>query len=242
MMKGEIRMKEEIVAQVPDLSISAQSDFSNEFAVVEERALELTVANNIDYQSACEMLKDIKRMQKRATDVVEPIRIAVKAPYDDVLAKKKAILSPLERAESHLRKALEDYLNQQEHELQKKQRELRELAKREANNKLQEAAAAEANGDSIGAEFAMAEAEMIEDVLFLGTVGSGVPKVDGVSIGKEWRIKSVDIKAVPDVMAGVILRTVNEKAILDLIKNSKGTISIPGIEYEESIKISSVRA
>ena len=39
-------------------------------------------------------------------------------------------------------------------------------------------------------------------------------------------------------LAGVLLRPVDEKAALRLIRATKGTIKIPGIEYEETYSVS----
>lgn len=52
-----------------------------------------------------------------------------------------------------------------------------------------------------------------------------------------WTTK-IDSEKVPISFAGMELRPVDEKLVLQLIKTSKGTISIPGVTYEEDVVIS----
>jgi len=85
---------------------------------------------------------------------------------------------------------------------------------------------------------AMAEAEIMDDAAVSISVASKAPKVEGVSTTKNWEIKSIDLSKVPVELDGVLLRPVDEKAALRLIRASKGTIQIPGIEYEETYAVS----
>lgn len=87
----------------------------------------------------------------------------------------------------------------------------------------------------------MAEAEVLDDVAKSGKVGAAVPKAAGISTSKAWKITSIDIAQVPVEIAGAIIRPVDEKAVMALIKATKGSIKIPGIIYEETTNIS-VRA
>ena len=60
----------------------------------------------------------------------------------------------------------------------------------------------------------------------------------GVSTTKTWKITKVDSAAVPTHVQGVEIRPVDEKAVLRLIKATKGAIKIPGITYEEDVTVS----
>ena len=68
------------------------------------------------------------------------------------------------------------------------------------------------------------------------------PKVKGVSSSKDWEITGIDAAKVPVEVAGTIIRPVDEKAIMRLIRASKGTIKIPGITYKVTMKMSARRA
>lgn len=118
---------------------------------------------------------------------------------------------------------------------------MRQAARRESDLKLEEAAAAEKSGDTAGAAAAMEEAEALDGMAASARVTAGAPKATGVSQTKTWKLKSVDPDKVPIKVGGVEIRPVDQAAVMRLIRESKGTISIPGVEYEESVQIS-VRA
>ena len=115
---------------------------------------------------------------------------------------------------------------------------MRKLAQAEIDRKLDEAATAETNGDAMGVEFAMAEAEVMQGIAEAGSIPSQKPKTDGVSTSKTWKITSIDDSKVPVALCGAVIRPVDEKAVLALIKATKGKIEIPGITFEESVTIS----
>lgn len=71
-----------------------------------------------------------------------------------------------------------------------------------------------------------------------GSVSAPDVKVKGVSKSKTWKIVGVDASHVPVEINGMVIRPVDEKAILRIIKASKGTIRIPGVIYEETTQIS----
>ena len=118
---------------------------------------------------------------------------------------------------------------------------MRLLARQEMERKLEEAATAEAEGDVVGAEFALAEAEVMEGVASNSIVQVKAPRADGVSRSKTWEIVEVDSSMVPVNFGGEEIRPVDLKAVMRIIKASKGTVQIPGIKYEEKTTIS-VRA
>ena len=118
---------------------------------------------------------------------------------------------------------------------------MRKLAEQEMNRNLEEAARAEAAGDTAGAEFAMAEAEVMEGVSISGSIQMQTPKAAGVSQSKTWEIVSIDSSKVPVSFEGVEIRPVDVKAVMRLIRESKGTVQIPGVQYRDSVSIS-VRA
>ena len=113
---------------------------------------------------------------------------------------------------------------------------MRRLAQAEIDRHLNEAAEAEANGDAVGAEYAMAEAEMMEGVSIAGGVQHQTPKVKGISQSRTWEIceSECDWSKVPVSLIGIELRPVDKAAVLRLIKMSKGQVEIPGIKFRET--------
>ena len=79
---------------------------------------------------------------------------------------------------------------------------------------------------------------MAETVASTLVIPDSSAKVHGVSHTKSYAIKSIDETKVPVEINGVCIRPVDEKAVLRLIKASKGTLKIDGIEYEETVTTS----
>ena len=207
-----------------------EEQLDEEVSLIEQKATALSVETDDDYIIASELTKQVKQMQKQVTDYWEPMRKSTYEAYTAVNQHKKQMLDPLAAAEKILKRKIGDFA--------KKKEQLRLQQEEAMDRKLDEAAEAEASGDAIGAEFAMAEAELMEGVSVSGGVQASVPKVKGVSRSKTWKITKIDSEKVPISFAGMELRPVDEKLVLQLIKTSKGTISIPGVTYEEDVVIS----
>ena len=216
----------------------SEGDLKREVTLAEQQAQSVTVASDEEYASAGEFTKSVKKIQKKVKEYWEPLRVSAKATYDDILARKKQMLDPLESAEKILKSKMSAYSMEKEKKRKAQEEAMRKLAEQEMARKLEEAAKAEAAGDSLGAEYAMAEAEVMEDVSISGGIRSQAPKANGVSQSKTWKITSIDSSLVPVTFSGVEIRPVDEKAVMRLIKESKGTISIPGVQYEETVSIS----
>lgn len=242
-MKGSIDMNEAIATIGSNTIVidAAEDSLAREASLIEQNAQSVVVANDADYSAAGDMAKAVKQMQKKVEEYWEPMRVSAKKAYDDILAHKKEMLEPLKAAEKILKSKMGDYSMEKERKRRAQEEMMRKLAEQEMNRKLEEAAKAEAAGDSTGAEYAMAEAEVLESVSIGGSVVSQAPKAQGVSKSKTWKITGIDTSVVPVAFGGVEIRPVDERAVMRLIKESKGTVQIPGIQYEESVTIS-VRA
>ncbi len=51
---------------------------------------------------------------------------------------------------------------------------------------------------------------------------------------KSCPITSIDLDKVPVTALGVLIRPVDERAVMKLIRDSHGTVNIPGITYAET--------
>jgi len=212
-----------------------ESRLATENVSVIEVAKSLVVTNEADYQSAGEYLKAIKRQQKAVTEFFEPMRVSSKAAYDAVLSRKKAMLDPLKDAEAALKEKLDAFIEVQKELQEEKNASLKERAARRLDECLAEAAAAEKAGDVLAAEMALAEAEMMDDAANGVGARSMLPKVNGISTVKSWEIISIDHKAVPAYVGDVVIRPVDEKAVMTLIKATKGQVVIPGVQFKETV-------
>ena len=220
------------------LDTPEETSLESQVSVFEEKVNAVVIKNQAGYEGAAELVKEVKRVQKQVTDYWEPLRVNAKAAYDAVLARKKEMLTPLDRAEKVLKKKMGDYTLEVERKRREAEEALRRAAEAEISKKLDEAAEAEASGDVDGAEYAMAEAEVLEGVSIGGDGGKAGPKAAGVSQSKSWEITEIDPDKVPVSIMGAVIRPVDEKAVMRIIKASKGTIQIPGIKYKETVNIS----
>ena len=215
-----------------------EEQLDREVTSIEARASSIIIRDQSDYSLAGNFLKEVKSLEKKAEDYWEPLRASSYNAYKSVTGHKKSMIDPLKKAEAILKNKMSAFLTQQERKQREEQEKLRKLARQEMEKKLEEAAEAEASGDHFGAEYAMAEAEVMDGIAQSATVAVSTSKTKGVSQTKDWKIKSIDNSKVPDEIAGVIIRPVDDKEILRLIRATKGKIQIPGVEYEETVKIS----
>lgn len=165
-----------------------ESKLGNEVSLIEQRAEAVVVASGADFEDAGLFLKQIKQAQKQVKDYWEPLRVSAKKSYDEVLTHRKEMIEPLEKAEKIVKTKVNEYSAEQERKRREQEEAMRRLAQAEIDRHLNEAAEAEANGDAVGAEYAMAEAEMMEGVSIAGGVQHQTPKVKGISQSKTWEI------------------------------------------------------
>lgn len=215
-----------------------ESKLDRQVSLIEQQASDVVVASEEDFVLAGELTKQVKEMQKQVTDYWEPMRKSTYEAYSAVNQHKKQMLDPLASAEKILKRKMGDYTMEQERIRREREEAMRKAAEAEMARKLEEAEEAESRGDAVGAEFAMAEAEVMEGVAASGGLQPQTPKAKGVSKTKTWKITKIDREKVPISLNGMELRPVDEKLVLQLIKASKGKISIPGVEYKEDVIIS----
>lgn len=201
---------------------------------LEAAANNLVIDSEDRYNQAAAFLQRIKGQQKAVTEFFEPMRVSAKAAYDAVLSRRKDMTTPLDKAEKTIKKKMVDYTQEQERRQRERQAGLRRLAAAERERKLSEAVRAEASGDALAAEMAMMEAEVMDDAAALTVAPAAAPKVKGVSTRTGWEITGIDPSKVPTEFAGMVIRPVDEKAVMALIKATRGQIQIPGITYKET--------
>lgn len=215
-----------------------ESKLDQKVSLIEQQASSVVVASEEGFAYAGELTKQVKEMQKQVTEYWEPVRKSTYDAYTAVNQHKKQMLDPLASAEKILKRKMSDYTMEQERIRREQEEAMRKAAEAEMARKLEEAEEAESRGDAAGAEFAMAEAEVMEGVAVGGGLQPKAPKAKGVSQTKTWKITKIDSAKVPISLNGMELRPVDEKLVLQLIKASKGKISIPGVEYKEDVIIS----
>lgn len=213
-------------------------ELQTRIGAIVKQAYDVLVESDADVQTATEMTRAIKSMGKAIKDQYEPLRVETKAAYDAVLSERDGFVKPLTEAESVLKGKIIQYDEIKRKRADEEAERLRAMAAEEARRKAEEASTAEAEGDAIGAEMARLEADALQATAENAGIASHDAQADGMSRRRAtYRLTKVDPSVVPVEIAGAVIRPVDEKAVIALIKASKGTIKIPGVEYEEVVSI-----
>lgn len=195
---------------------------------IEEQAQAVQITNNAQYESAAEMLKQIKAAKKQVEDYwKEPIQKAFEA-HRALTSKKSAMTNICDSAEKILKGKMLTYSQNIESERRAAEEAARKAAQEEADRLLAEAAKAEESGDTMQATVNMAMAEQMASIK--PAVQVVAPKVSGVSTKKVWKVKITDEKSVPSYVAGICIRPVDEKALLQLRKLNPN-VEIAGVSF-----------
>lgn len=208
--------------------IALPNSVVQERAAIVDRANTLTVSTAGDAQDAAELLRGIKTVRARISDLLdESIKKAHEA-HKVVLDAKRRAESPLAVAEMTIKRKLSDWTTEQERVRRQEEARLRELARREEEEaRLREAEALENAGETEQAEQVIS-APIVTPIVVLP---KAVPPMEGVSTRKTWKFRVVDEKAIPRAYL-----MVDEKAIRCVVRSLGDKTSIPGVEvYAEDV-------
>ncbi len=193
----------------------------------------MKVSTAEEYRIAGELGIALKGKTKEIISFFKPLKEAAHQSHKMICEREKEALKPLKEMETHLSTEMVAYQNAEA----QKQEQLLAQAKTDVANeveaKLAQAVAIEEEGDMVKAELLIAEAEMTSAIGNSMVIQKPFPKVSGASTLKHWEILSIDMDKLPNH-----LKIPDEKAILRLIKESKGTVEILGVSYGEQEKIS----
>lgn len=230
---------EEVLAVVGTTpQAEGEAELTRTVTAIEMQADDIVIASQADYQAAAELGRLIKQRSSQVTDFWAPLKKAAHDAHKQVCDREKQMLTPLVNAEKIIKQRMGAWHMEQERIREAEEERLRRAAQEEAERKLAEAVVADENGDAAAAEAALADASVIDQASRGITVSMDAPKAHGVSAGVDWEIVSVDSKSVPLKLNEVELRPVDTKAVMRLIRASKGQINIPGIVYKAVPKMS----
>ncbi len=212
-------------------------EFASSISSIEAEANGFTVSTAEDYEKAGLFGRKLKLLAEQVKNYWKiPKELAHKA-HADICAKEKEMLSPIQAAEKALKAKMSNYNVRQERINREVEEAARKSAREAAERKLEEAIALSQEGNDDDAEIALEESTIMEDVSSTITLSADKPQVKGVLAKKDWVIKSIDPSKVPTEIAGTVIRPVDEKAVMRLIRASKGQIKIEGIEFEETVSM-----
>lgn len=233
---------EQVVAVVPQPAGTRTEDemvLAREVSDIELRAEAVVIENDDDYRAAGEFGVTLKTKAAEVMEFFKPMKDLAYKAHKSVCDREKAVLAPLKSAEATLKKAMGAYSAEKERKRREEEAAVRRAAEAERERQLQKAVELEEQGDADGAEAAMMDAEVMDQAAAYSIQPAAAQqKVQGVSTSKDWEIVSVDEKAVPAYIAGVELRPVNKGAVMRMIRASKGSVEIPGVQYREIVKTS----
>ena len=236
-----MEQEEQVVAVLPEVvegKTVAEAEMSKEVTAVEAQAGQITIASQSDYEQAAAFGRLIKQKSAQIIDFFAPMNKAAHEAHQNICTREKEMLAPLISAEKTVKQIMGDYVMEQERKRREEEERLKRLAEEEAEKKLQEAMELEASGQADAAEAALMEADIVDSASRSVVVEAPKIKADGASSSIDWEITVVDNSKVPVDFNGICIRPVDTKAIIRLIRASKGQIQIPGIQYKSVAKLS----
>ena len=198
-----------------------QQEVEQKTSLAVQKANGLTIDSNPSYESAAEMLKAVKSLQKEVKATFDPVCKATNDAWKAATAARKKHSEPLETAEGIIKRKLGTYHQEQEKKrLEVEQRE-RERLKREAEDERLEAATnAEAAGDDAAAE------QLLNAPIIPAPVRSNFtpPKVAGVAQRTNWKFEIIDVDKIPREHMEP-----NMTSIGGVVRALKDQANIPGV-------------
>lgn len=211
-----------------------ESNVKQEALTVEQQAEAVQIATNADFENAAAILKNIKTSKQKFIDFFAASKKATDAAHKAVVANEKACTTPCDKAEAVIKRKMLAYSQKIEAERRAAEEEARKKAKEESDRLLAEAAKAEKSGDTMQATVNMAMAEQMETVKPVVQVAK--PQVQGISTKKVWKVRVTDEKAVPAYIAGICIRPVDERAIMQLHRLNPN-VEIPGCTFYQDTQL-----
>lgn len=193
------------------------------------------VESQQDYDNAAELCKEVKAAIKKFEDEWKPLKDNAYASWKALCAKETEALKPYKEAETAIKARMTDFQRKKIEE-ERLQREEQERWKREeAERLLKLAAEADQAGKTENADYLM---EMAEQTQHMVIEQPKAVKTAGTAVKTTWKARVVNDSLVPVTFAGTMLRPVDTSTLDKLAKASKGSMTIPGVEFVEEIQIS----
>ncbi|MCD8201065.1 MAG: hypothetical protein LUD47_03250 [Clostridia bacterium] len=199
--------------------------------------MNLVITNNEEYEGAAETIKDIKRKRDVVLDFFKPMKDNAYKAHKEICAREKEMTKIFDDAEKALKAAMATYAEALEKERKAEEERLKAEAEAEKEKILAQALKLEEEGKTEEAQELLNTLGVIEDMGTDIVVEGEKPTANGAYATKSWEITNIDLSKVPCEVLGMIIRPVDEAMVKKLIRESKGTIQIPGITYKETLNV-----
>lgn len=224
-----------------------------EVQVVSRKSTELTTqaeqiaVTDADSQTrASEALLAIAAMRKEIADTFKPMKDAAFKAHRTICDQERALDAPLASAEIIVKRRIGEFVQEQQRLAREAEEQLRLEARRIADEQARRIADEQAieQAEELAARGNMAAAEAVLSnpapvavpYIAPAPVAPAVADVKGVGVRMEWDFRIVDINLVPREYM-----LVNETAIRQVVKATKGKVRIAGIEPFEKPVVSASR-
>ena len=196
--------------------------------IIEEANL-VTIKDTETYTQAGGLWASIQGIKKEVVETFKPIIDAAHKAHKEALKQKAKIFDPLDMAGRTVKKVMEIYDREQEQIRLAEEARLREIARKEEEERLlAEALEAERNGDTEEVEAILGAPAYVPPVIVQKTI----PKLQGGPVFQtRWKFRVVDKRNVPEDF-----KVVDEVKVGQVVRAMKEATNIPGVEaYSERV-------
>lgn len=231
--------KEEVLAVVSQSNkVEGEVELSQAVSVVERQAQQISIRTTEEYKQAAEFGRLLKQKTAEVTEFFAPMKKAAHDAHKHICDREKAMLAPIANAEKLLKRTMGEFQMEQQRKQREEEERLRALAKAEEERLLAEAIKMEEQGEKEMSEEHFENAQFMANAARSISVPKETVKAEGVSTSVDWEIESIDPSQVPVEFMNQMLRPVDEKAVIRLIRARKGDVNIPGVKFKEVAKLS----
>lgn len=206
----------------PALQLVETNEVETKAVTIVDQAKVVKVTDSETYITAGSLWKQIGDMITEIKDTFDPICEAAYRAHKAATEKRAKYLNPLTQAQKDVKKLMSDYDAEQERIRLAEEARLRELArKEEEERKLQEAIQAELEGNHEAAEKIIQEPVQVAPVV----VPKATPKMVGGPVYQtRWKFEITDAEKVPREYL-----MIDEQKIGKIVTALKDKTNIPGI-------------
>jgi hypothetical protein len=176
---------------LPDKDVD---QFQHRIQEITAQVNEMQVTNDTEATVVNHALHEVKILKATIIQFIEPFRVATRRAYDETLARKNALVKPLEVSETALKELLADYDTKRELELRdahtKALAAAKEEAKKDHDAKIE---AAIDRGDEMTAEKLMQQKPTLEPKHMNQPVPAPPPALEGTHYRTRWIAECEDI-------------------------------------------------
>lgn len=234
-----MKRKEEVLAVIDQPNrAEGEVELSQAVSEVERQAQSMVIQSDDQYKKAAEFGRTLKQKSAEVVEFFKPMKKAAHDAHKQICDREKTMLTPIANAEKLLKRAMGAYDLMKMQKAREEEQRLRAIAQAEEERLLAEAIRMEEQGEKEMADENFENAQFVADSARSISVQAEAIKAAGVSSTTDWEIASIAPGMVPVEFMGQVIRPVDEKAVLKLIRAHKGNIEIPGIQFKAVQKIS----